>query len=231
MTINHSDDIELNGDESLEDLEALLDAMELEGVEPGSVDEPDQDDTQGDESDVSDGDTDAASPAAETDDIQEGILAKDGKNIIPFDVLEKERQEAARLREENEALRAKAGEAEKLQKLIDKRNEQLAEFGVEPAELPEDLILDDAKLEELKEDYPEMYAYFVGLNNKIEAIVGKQAAAQPQAEQPAQPTPTSPVNQGPDPELKVALDGNEDLTTWMKDGATAGEWPNRLMKF
>lgn len=218
MTIEHNDDIELTGNESLEDLEALLDGMEVEGVETGSVDEPNHDNPQGNTSDVSEGETDAASPAAEADDIQEGVLAKDGKNIIPFDVLEKERQEAARLREENEALRAKADQAGKLEKLIEKRNEQLAEFGVEPEDLPEDLVLDDAKLEELREDYPEMYAYIAGLNNKIEAALGQQSAVQSQAEQKAEPTePTTPTNNAPDPELERAIQGNEDISGWLKE--------------
>ncbi|MCA2497784.1 ATPase [Vibrio sp. 2175-1] len=218
MTINHSDDIELTGDESLEELEALLDGMEVDTVATGTVDEPSHDDPQGDKSDVSEGDTDAASPAAGTDDIQEGILAKDGKNVIPYDVLEKERQEAARLREENETLRAQAEEASKLQKLIEKRNEQLAEFGVEPEDLPEDLVLDDAKLEELREDYPEMYAYIAGLNNKIEAALGKQSASEPQGNQAQQPHSDTPTSQGPDPELEIALKGNEDLSEWHRQG-------------
>jgi hypothetical protein len=221
MTINHDDEIELTGNESLEELEALLD--EMEGVESGSVDEPSQVDPQGNKSDVLEGDTNADSPAAETDGIQEGILAKDGKNIIPFDVLERERQEAAKLREENELLRTKADQADKLEKLIERRNEQLAEFGVEPAQLPEDLVLDDAKLEELREDYPEMYAYIAALNNKVEAIVGQQSAGKPQAEPSPATTESEQTSQpGPDPQLRTALEANEDLTAWSREGG--GRW-------
>ena len=110
----------LTGTESLEDLEALLATVENDDDNSGNAD------TEGK------GVEQPASPAAEseqassesqTDDKEKGnteqsqeegekfVASKDGAHKIPYAVLEHERAEAKRLREENELLRQAAADA------------------------------------------------------------------------------------------------------------------------
>ncbi|GHX75411.1 ATPase [Vibrio cholerae] len=219
MSINHDDEIEINGNESLEEIEALLEKLEAEGSGNAAVvekpaDELDLNDDQLKGADVLEGDTNADSPTAKTDVQPEGILAKDQKHIIPMEVLERERQEKAQLRQELDQLKAQSAQLEKAQRMIDVRNKQLEELGVAPADLPEDVMIDADKLAALQEDYPELAPFFLAMNNKIESLVvnGSVAASAtpPAAEEPAAPA----VNA----ELSTALQGNSDLQSWMSEG-------------
>lgn len=232
MTTNHNDEFEITGNESLEELEAMLDAAggdeDFADFDNGAADELTGAETQGTEADDLEGDTPAASPPAESEAQPEGVLAKDGKHVIPMDVLEKERQENARLRQELETALAKNNEAsaitsqyEKAQRIIDVRNKQLEELGVAPEDLPEDIKLDDEQLAALKEDYPELANYFVAMNNKIESMAKQQGVTEParqtQSQQPDQPS-QQPASNGMSPELSAAFAGNQDLQTWQKQG-------------
>ncbi|EOX1767476.1 ATPase, partial [Vibrio cholerae] len=183
-----------------------------------------------------DGDTDAASPTAEPNAKPDGILAKDQKHIIPMEVLERERQEKAQLRQELEELKAHSAQLEKAQRMIDVRNKQLEELGVAPADLPEDVTIDEKKLAALQEDYPELAPFFLAMNNKIEALVSSGTVAasttQPETESAA------PVDNA---ELTTALQANADLQSWMSEGgarwnaaqqiddhlASSSAWANR----
>ncbi|MBF4258897.1 ATPase, partial [Vibrio anguillarum] len=166
----------------------------------------------------------------------DGILAKDQKHIIPMEVLERERQEKAQLRQELEELKAHSAQLEKAQRMIDVRNKQLEELGVAPADLPEDVTIDEKKLSALQEDYPELAPFFLAMNNKIEALVSSGTVA-------ASTTP--PVTESAAPvdnaELTTALQANADLQSWMSEGgarwnaaqqiddhlASSSEWANR----
>ncbi|HAT8545931.1 TPA: ATPase [Vibrio vulnificus] len=247
MTINHDDEIEVTGNETLEELEAMLEAMEAEDGDDAvsddeEVDEPDIDDVQGTAEEGSEGDTNADSPAAEPETHPEGILAKDQKHIIPMEVLERERQENAKLRQEVEELKAQSAQFEKAERTIEVRNKQLEELGVAPADLPEDITIDADKLAALQEDYPELATYFIAMNNRIEALVANgSVAASITQEAPKDNETEHPASPAVNAELTSALQSNSDLNTWMSEGgarwsaaqqiddhlASSPEWVNR----
>ncbi|TQQ10143.1 ATPase [Vibrio cholerae] len=237
----HQDTIAVTGNETLEELEALLESMEAEESRPTVEKEQGADErlapsSQSQSAEGLDGDTDAASPTAEPNAKPDGILAKDQKHIIPMEVLERERQEKAQLRQELEELKAHSAQLEKAQRMIDVRNKQLEELGVAPADLPEDVTIDEKKLAALQEDYPELAPFFLAMNNKIEALVSSGTVAA---------SSTSPETESAAPvdnaELTTALQANADLQSWMSEGgarwnaaqqiddylASSSEWTNR----
>ncbi|HAS3638052.1 TPA: ATPase [Vibrio cholerae] len=237
----HQDTIAVTGNETLEELEALLESMEAEESRPTVEKEQGADErlapsSQSQSVEGLDGDTDAASPTEEPNAKPDGILAKDQKHIIPMEVLERERQEKAQLRQELEELKAHSAQLEKAQRMIDVRNKQLEELGVAPADLPEDVTIDEKKLAALQEDYPELAPFFLAMNNKIEALVSSGMVAA---------STTSPETESAAPvdnaELTTALQANADLQSWMSEGgarwnaaqqiddhlASSSEWANR----
>ncbi|EGR3865926.1 ATPase [Vibrio cholerae] len=237
----HQDTIAVTGNETLEELEALLESMEAEESRATVEKEQGADEhlapsSQSQSVEGLDGDTDAASPTAEPNAKPDGILAKDQKHIIPMEVLERERQEKAQLRQELEELKAHSAQLEKAQRMIDVRNKQLEELGVAPADLPEDVTIDEKKLAALQEDYPELAPFFLAMNNKIEALVSSGTVAA---------STTSPETKSAAPvdnaELTTALQANADLQSWMSEGgarwnaaqqiddhlASSSEWTNR----
>ncbi|EHY9844238.1 ATPase [Vibrio cholerae] len=237
----HQDTIAVTGNETLEELEALLESMEAEESRPTVEKEQGADEhlapsSQSQSVEGLDGDTDAASPTAKPNAKPDGILAKDQKHIIPMEVLERERQEKAQLRQELEELKAHSAQLEKAQRMIDVRNKQLEELGVAPADLPEDVTIDEKKLAALQEDYPELAPFFLAMNNKIEALVSSgtvtASTTSPETESAA------PVDNA---ELTTALQANADLQSWMSEGgarwnaaqqiddhlASSSEWANR----
>ncbi|EOD2711264.1 ATPase [Vibrio cholerae] len=237
----HQDTIAVTGNETLEELEALLESMEAEESRPTVEKEQGADEhlapsSQSQSVEDLDGDTDAASPTAKPNAKPDGILAKDQKHIIPMEVLERERQEKAQLRQELEELKAHSAQLEKAQRMIDVRNKQLEELGVAPADLPEDVTIDEKKLAALQEDYPELAPFFLAMNNKIEALVSSgtvtASTTSPETESAA------PVDNA---ELTTALQANADLQSWMSEGgarwnaaqqiddhlASSSEWANR----
>ncbi|MEG9414490.1 ATPase [Vibrio cholerae] len=237
----HQDTIAVTGNETLEELEALLESMEAEESRPTVEKEQGADErlapsSQSQSVEGLDGDTDAASPTAEPNAKPDGILAKDQKHIIPMEVLERERQEKAQLRQELEELKAHSAQLEKAQRMIDVRNKQLEELGVAPADLPEDVTIDEKKLAALQEDYPELAPFFLAMNNKIEALVSSGTVAA--STTPPETESAAPVDNA---ELTTALKANVDLQSWMSEGgarwnaaqqiddhlASSSEWANR----
>ncbi|HDG1605829.1 TPA: ATPase [Vibrio cholerae] len=237
----HQDTIAVTGNETLEELEALLESMEAEESRPTVEKEQGADEhlapsSQSQSVEGLDGDTDAASPTAEPNAKPDGILAKDQKHIIPMEVLERERQEKAQLRQELEELKAHSAQLEKAQRMIDVRNKQLEELGVAPADLPEDVTIDEKKLAALQEDYPELAPFFLAMNNKIEALVSSGTVAA--STTPPETESTAPVDNA---DLTTALKANADLQSWMSEGgarwnaaqqiddhlASSSEWSNR----
>ncbi|EPE3041224.1 ATPase [Vibrio cholerae] len=237
----HQNTIAVTGNETLEELEALLESMEAEESRPTVEKEQGADEhlapsSQSQSVEGLDGDTDAASPTAEPNAKPDGILAKDQKHIIPMEVLERERQEKAQLRQELEELKAHSAQLEKAQRMIDVRNKQLEELGVAPADLPEDVTIDEKKLAALQEDYPELAPFFLAMNNKIEALVSSGTVAA--STTPPETESAAPVDNA---DLTTALKANADLQSWMSEGgarwnaaqqiddhlASSSEWSNR----
>ncbi|MFM4963176.1 hypothetical protein ACEUBT_05390 [Aeromonas bivalvium] len=185
----------LNGTESLDELEAMLEAIERE---------PDaelDDGTATKQTDVqpapSAGEVAAGNEQANTEQGGEGatepekvILAKSGQHTIPYEVLEQARNEAKQLREQLAQSQQAQVERDKLQALMEKH-------GINPDVDPDDISQEE--LEQLAQDYPD-------LGKPIAAIARKLQKLEPQAApQQVQPT-TNPV--------QAALQAVPDLMNW-----------------
>ena len=192
----------LTGTESLEELEAALYGNEEAGEPEGDAATPDTEEK---------GETNTETPSAEVkqegstdsqgNEQQEGseqasaekvVLSKDGKNVIPYEVLAQQREETKRLREENEQLRAVAAERDKLAAKLEK----------EGISLTDDQIADlsPEQLEELAEDYPGIAPVIKMLSAKLNAIESTSRQSTPA---------TNPV--------EAALNAVPDLVAW-KEG-------------
>lgn len=200
----------LTGTESLDELEAALDALE----DGGNADKPEQ---EGAASATDEKGEEPATPAAEVDDKadpvggQEGeqeagkvILSKDGRHQIPYDVLESERAQRQALAAENARLKAEVGERERLLALLDKH-------GIKPDADPD--ALDVEEIEQLAQDYPEIGKALTGIATRLNKL------AQPVPQQPAQsqePSVPSDVQAAlrAVPELAVWMESDPDRTTF-----------------
>ncbi|WP_404840445.1 hypothetical protein [Aeromonas media] len=185
----------LTGTESLDELEAMLEAIERE---------PDtelDDGTATEQTDVnpapSAGEVAAGNEQANTEQDGEGatepekvILAKSGQHTIPYEVLEQSRNEVKVLREQLAASQQAQAERDKLQALMEKH-------GINPDVDPDDISQEE--LAQLAQDYPD-------LGKSIAAIASKLQRLEQQAA-PQQVTPaTNPV--------QAALQAVPDLMSW-----------------
>ena len=185
----------LTGTESLDELEAMLEAIERE---------PDaelDDGTATEQTDVdpapSAGEVAAGNEQANTEQGGEGatepekvILAKSGQHTIPYEVLEQSRNEVKVLREQLAASQQAQAERDKLQALMEKH-------GINPDADPDQL--DPSEMEQLAQDYPEIGKTLTAMANKIRRL------EQPATVQPVQPA-VNPV--------QAALQAVPDLMNW-----------------
>lgn len=184
----------LTGTESLEELEALLAANDAADTDDGTSTNAETDVTT-DSSTAAEGEGQAAEAVTEQEDGKQdsdesepgakGIASKDGKHIIPYEVLAAERAEAQRLKEELAQLRSASDERDKLQALLEKH-------GIAHADDPQ---LNMEQIEQLAEDYPEVGGALVGIARRLQAM---EAASAPIAANP----------------VLDALDATPDLKAW-----------------
>ena len=185
----------LTGTESLDELEAMLEAIERE------PDSELDDGTGTEQTDVqpapSAGEVAAGNEQGSTEQGGEGvaepekvILAKSGQHTIPYEVLEQSRNEVKVLREQLAASQQAQAERDKLQALMEKH-------GINPDVDSDDISQEE--LEQLAQDYPD-------LGKSIAAIARKLQKLEPQvAPQQVQPT-LNPV--------QAALQAVPDLVSW-----------------
>ena len=181
----------LTGTESLDELEAMLEAIERE---------PDaelDDGTATEQTDVdpapSAGEVAAGNEQANTEQGGEGatepekvILAKSGQHTIPYEVLEQARNEAKQLREQLAQSQQAQAERDKLAAVLEQN-------GIELDTSDPDSI-DVAAIEELAQDYPDLGKPLAAIARKLQKL-----------EQPAQPA-INPV--------QAALQAVPDLVSW-----------------
>ena len=181
----------LTGTESLDELEAMLEAIERE---------PDaelDDGTATEQTDVdpapSAGEVAAGHEQANTEQGGEGatepekvILAKSGQHTIPYEVLEQARNEAKQLR-------VQLAQSQQAQAERDKLAAVLEQNGIELDTSDPDSI-DVAAIEELAQDYPDLGKPLAAIARKLQKL-----------EQPAQPA-INPV--------QAALQAVPDLVSW-----------------
>lgn len=185
----------LTGTESLDELEAMLEAIERE---------PDaelDDGTATEQTDVdpapSAGEVAAGNEQANTEQGGEGatepekvILAKSGQHTIPYEVLEQARNEAKQLREQLAQSQQAQAERDKLQALMEKH-------GINPDVDPDDISQEE--LAQLAQDYPD-------LGKSIAAIASKLQRLEQQAAPQQVPLAINPV--------QAALQAVPDLMNW-----------------
>ena len=181
----------LTGTESLDELEAMLEAIERE---------PDaelDDGTGTEQTDVqpapSAGEVAAGNEQGSTEQGGEGvaepekvILAKSGQHTIPYEVLEQARNEAKQLREQLAQSQQAQAERDKLAAVLEQN-------GIELDTSDPDSI-DVAAIEELAQDYPDLGKPLAAIARKLQKL-----------EQPAQPA-INPV--------QAALQAVPDLVSW-----------------
>lgn len=191
---------------SLEDIDKILTALEeggdeseaLAAVESGDTGEeetPAADETPSQNAKPTaetDGDEPPATPkepaAPEEDDEPPVVLAKDGKNQIPYSVLEQERQQAAALKSQLEELNRKNAILE----------QQLTDADIKPKELPEKVRFTPEQLAEL-EAFGEVGETLVVLAQQNALMLDRLAAEgiQPDPGAVAQ-EPSNPLAENPD---------------------------------
>ena len=181
----------LTGTESLDELEAMLEAIERE---------PDaelDDGTATEQTDVqpapSAGEVAAGNEQGSTEQGGEGvaepekvILAKSGQHTIPYEVLEQARNEAKQLR-------VQLAQSQQAQAERDKLAAVLEQNGIELDTSDPDSI-DVAAIEELAQDYPDLGKPLAAIARKLQKL-----------EQPAQPA----INL-----VQAALQAVPDLVSW-----------------
>lgn len=181
----------LTGTESLDELEAMLEAIEREP--DGELD----DGTGTEQTDVqpapSAGEVAAGNEQGSTEQGGEGvaepekvILAKSGQHTIPYEVLEQARNEAKQLREQLAQSHQAQAERDKLAAVLEQN-------GIELDTSDPDSI-DVAAIEELAQDYPDLGKPLAAIARKLQKL-----------EQPAQPA-INPV--------QAALQAVPDLMSW-----------------
>ena len=181
----------LTGTESLDELEAMLEAIEREP--DGELD----DGTGTEQTDVqpapSAGEVAAGNEQGSTEQGGEGvaepekvILAKSGQHTIPYEVLEQARNEVKVLREQLAASQQAQAERDKLAAVLEQN-------GIELDTSDPDSI-DVAAIEELAQDYPDLGKPLAAIARKLQKL-----------EQPAQPA-INPV--------QAALQAVPDLVSW-----------------
>lgn len=201
-------DFEITGEETQEQLEALMAKMgeiEVKGddEEPEeSVEYPGSESSEKVQTDT--GDRQATTPGAGTEEERQpqedvtGILARDGKHVIPYDVLEAER--TGRQRVEQEAFLLKQQLAEE-QRKIDLLTSQIKQAGMTPDPLPEDTRISDEQIARIKEEYPEVA-------NALTLMARKYDYLQARIQEAQQVPQENPVVQ--------AMNAVPDLVDWQR---------------
>ncbi|MFV8761882.1 hypothetical protein ACSMDK_19385 [Yersinia enterocolitica] len=213
-------DIELTGNETPEELEALIDGfgdVDISDVTPTAAvtttpvavvtEDTNAVVNTGDKKDeLTPGATTAqttevtpTTQAAITEGIEKpkGILSKDGQHVIPYDVLVAERTEKQRLMGTNQQTATELAEAKRQLAALTR---QINSAGMQPVPLPEKAQITPEQINDIRDDFPGMAAMFDTLVQKIDYL---------QQGQPAQAT-----NQPSGNPVADAMNAVPDLKSW-----------------
>lgn len=128
---------------------------------------------------------------------QKGILSKDGQHVIPYDVLVAERTEKQRLMGTNQQTATELAEAKRQLAALTR---QINSAGMQPVPLPEKAQITPEQINDIRDDFPGMAAMFDTLVQKIDYL---------QQGQPAQAT-----NQPSGNPVADAMNAVPDLKSW-----------------
>ncbi|EPC7985813.1 hypothetical protein ACR3GT_001530 [Yersinia enterocolitica] len=212
-------DIELTGNETPEELEALIDGfgdVDISDVTQAAavtttpvaivVDNTTEDTNAvvntGDKKDEPTPGATTTAPATEVTPTEstekpKGILSKDGQHVIPYDVLVAERTEKQRLAGTNQQTATELAEAKRQLAALTR---QINSAGMQPVPLPEKAQITPEQINDIRDDFPGMAAMFDTLVQKIDYL---------QQGQPAQATHQPSGNPVAD-----AMNAVPDLKSW-----------------
>ncbi|HGP0855149.1 TPA: hypothetical protein ACLFOX_001355 [Yersinia enterocolitica] len=212
-------DIELTGNETPEELEALIDGfgdVDISDVTQAAavtttpvavvVDNTTEDTNAvvntGDKKDEPTPGATTTAPATEVTPTEstekpKGILSKDGQHVIPYDVLVAERTEKQRLAGTNQQTATELAEAKRQLAALTR---QINSAGMQPVPLPEKAQITPEQINDIRDDFPGMAAMFDTLVQKIDYL---------QQGQPAQAT-----NQPSGNPVADAMNAVPDLKSW-----------------
>ncbi|HDL7057588.1 TPA: hypothetical protein PXM42_002275 [Yersinia enterocolitica] len=224
-------DIELTGNETPEQLEALIDGfgdVDISDVTPTAAVTTapvavvvDDTNTTGDTNaavvntgDKKDEPTPGATTTAPATEVTpavstekpKGILSKDGQHVIPYDVLVAERTEKQRLMGTNQQTATELAEAKRQLAALTR---QINSAGMQPVPLPEKAQITPEQINDIRDDFPGMAAMFDTLVQKIDYLQQGQPAQA--SHQPSGNPVTDAMNAVPD--LKSWQDQDPDRFT------------------
>jgi len=176
-------------DESAENTDAT------QGVE---VDDTDNDTTVIDDEHAQQAESDPDTNPEQEQPI-DGVYAKDGKNIMPFSVVEQARREAQEARQQLQQLQEQQAQQQATHDKLTRQFELAREKGVELPVLPEDEQLTDEQIAELEDIGPEfgILARQMRLMSQKLQATGQQVDAAQSAVDTQQTTHTTPSH-GPE---------------------------------
>lgn len=215
------DDLDLTDTQTPEELDAILDKIEHETDAPDeqgvlSKSEPPSNDDQSEPNPSPPVDSEQADSASAGEDeprtqalpSHDAIEAKDGKNIIPYHVLEQERATNKALKAQLDEYQSQQLDWEETQRRLELRNKQLEKLGIPPDELPEKVNISDEQLDALTEDYPDLAYVLRHLVAKVNHVDSKMDSAQA----------SDPVSE--------AIAQSAELTQWQRVGGE--QWQKAL---
>ncbi|ENA1773819.1 hypothetical protein ABF237_002500 [Yersinia ruckeri] len=135
-----------------------------------------------------------------------GILSKDGQHVIPYDVLVAERAEKHRLAGSNQQTATELAEAKRQLAALTR---QINSAGMQPVPLPEKAQITPEQINDIRDDFPGMAAMFDTLVQKIDYLQQGQPAQA--ANQPSGSPVADAMNAVPD--LKSWQDQDPDRFT------------------
>ncbi|EMG9443862.1 hypothetical protein V5268_005171 [Escherichia coli] len=179
-------DFEFTGEETPEQLEKMLEGLgdvDIDGHEQYGVTEVATDSHEDEAAQTQTGDNNTASTpdasAEQTLDVKEpeakGVLTRDGKHVIPYEVLEAERSGKQRAEQEAALLRGQIAEEKRLVELL---TSQIHQAGMKPAPLPENEKISDEQIARIRDMYPEIgdaVASLIRKNNYLQSRVQQSA--------------------------------------------------------
>lgn len=177
---------------------------------------------QGGEDGAETTDKDVETGSSPTEENAQGIASKNGAHVLPYSVLEAERQTNAELKRQIQEMTQREQEAntvgqqaEAMQQKMALMQEQLEANGIKPAQLAEELQLTEEELAGLGE-YGEIGEVGAKTARKV-MLMEKTIAALSQQLQKSAAEPVKAEKADPDQEIYDAIDATDGMADVMKD--------------
>lgn len=152
-----------------------------------------------------------AEPVPDDKDHATAVSTKDGKGTIPYSVLKGARDRASQLDTQNELLRKQLDEM--TQRVVSPTPATPAETVKATGEVDDQISTMQAKVEQLKEEFPELAELMTGQIEMLQAT--RQQLVDLRREQEAERNERTAAEQAKtDETLQEAIDGNATLASW-----------------